>query len=68
MEMNVYYTVFLWVFAFLLGLGIALFATPKAECQMCWTGTCFNSSMCGGEGCVCMKQGMDLTGKCYSMR
>ena len=59
------------IMALVLALGlIALqinLAPRKAECQLCFTGTCYNSSMCGGTGCVCLKFGMDLQGKCANI-
>lgn len=34
-----------------------------AECLYCYSGTCYNSSICG-RGCVCMKEGRAPSGTC----
>lgn len=36
-------------------------------CALCFDMECYNSSMCGGSGCVCFKKGMDLSGFCGSI-
>ena len=43
----------------------ALPPLPKARCAYCYVGECYNSSMCG-DGCTCLKRGLDLQGYCYS--
>jgi hypothetical protein len=40
-------------------------APPKAKCAWCYSGTCYDSSICG-SGCVCVKRGLDLSGECAS--
>jgi len=37
----------------------------QARCAYCYTGECYSSSMCG-DGCTCLKRGLDLQGYCYS--
>jgi|LakMenEpi03Aug12_release.lakeMendotaPanAssembly.Ray.scaffolds.fasta_scaffold759416_3 hypothetical protein len=49
----------------LLGTLLVMAAPPAADCATCPSFTCYNSAGCGG-GCVCLKQGMDLSGSCYS--
>lgn len=36
-----------------------------AKCAYCFSGQCISSANCG-SGCVCMKQGLDNLGYCYS--
>lgn len=50
----------------LVGIGGYLFTAKPCVAGFCFTGTCFNSSGCG-QGCICLKEGMDLRGKCYSV-
>ena len=40
-------------------------APPKAKCAWCYSGTCYNSSICG-SGCVCVKRGYSPSGECMS--
>ena len=53
----------------ILVLGSALLmgdavSPPQARCAFCYTGPCYNSMICG-QGCTCLKRGMDLQGYCY---
>lgn len=50
--------------AVLVGLGATVYAR-RAECVFCYSGPCYNSSICNG-GCVCLKRGLDVSGYCYS--
>lgn len=38
----------------------------KAHCIYCFTGTCYNSMICG-SGCVCMTTN-GISGKCVSFK
>lgn len=49
-----------------IGVGMA-FKPPRAECWGCYDGPCYNSLGCG-MNCVCLKQGLDLDGRCFSMQ
>lgn len=54
-----------------LALGVAALQSAvepaPAKCAFCFETSCFDSSMCGGPGCVCIKRGMDLQGFCGSI-
>jgi len=48
-------------------IGIAFAVGPsRAKCYGCFDGTCFGSAMCG-PNCVCLKQGLDTQGRCFSV-
>jgi hypothetical protein len=44
--------------------GLWLVAPAPAQCQWCYQGPCIDSVICG-DGCRCMKKGIDLEGSCY---
>ena len=44
---------------------LALSLLPaSAECQLCYSGPCINSSICGD--CFCAKQGLEMEGVCVA--
>ena len=45
--------------------ALALRPEP-ARCFGCYSGKCYSGAICGRK-CVCMKQGLDIHGFCYSM-
>lgn len=46
--------------------GVAVGLAPRAaECAYCYSGDCYNSSICG-HGCACLIPGGQFKGKCYS--
>lgn len=44
-------------------LGLYLSLPKQATCAWCPTYTCYGS--CAGD-CFCLKEGMDVSGKCFS--
>lgn len=44
--------------------GVAVFRVSTARCGMCYSGECYNNIVCG-QGCVCLKRGLDVSGYCY---
>ena len=46
-------------------LGAQAANAPPARCAHCPTFDCHTTSICG-HGCFCLKQGMDILGKCFS--
>ncbi len=51
--------------ALFIGIGGYLLTAKPCMAGFCFTGTCYSSSGCG-EGCLCLKKGMELSGECYS--
>jgi len=49
----------------LIATATFMFTAKPADCAFCATYPCFQSNVCG-TNCVCLKQGMDLQGQCYS--
>jgi len=47
-------------------LFLPALAPSKAECAFCYTGDCYSSVICG-TGCMCLKEGLDVKGRCYSV-
>jgi hypothetical protein len=56
---------------FVIVLGLAacalLVGADRAECRHCRSTQCRDSASCGGSGCLCIKQGRDRRGTCYSV-
>lgn len=49
-----------------LAATILLGAPAPARCAFCWSDTCTGPFQCGIR-CVCITQGTDLSGYCYSI-
>lgn len=54
--------------AFVVASSAWLGLEQPAHCAVCYTGKCYDSGMCGAHGCVCLKSGMDLWGRCVSFQ
>lgn len=49
----------------LLVLGFTLVPTQTAFCASCRKSYCYTDQMCG-QKCVCLKQGKNVKGSCFS--
>lgn len=57
-----------WIVATVVVVVLVLavvFTARQCEAGFCPSWRCFSSSSCGSD-CVCMKQGMELQGRCVS--
>ena len=46
--------------------GAYIYQTRPCFGAFCPSYKCYSTSSCGGRGCICLKEGMDFSGKCYS--
>lgn len=55
------------ILSFIMGIGSLLYYTKPCFGGGCFDVTCFSSSTCAGDDCVCLKKGSQPTGTCYSI-
>lgn len=48
-----------------IAIGMA-FKPSRARCTWCYSGQCWDSGICG-QGCLCLKRGLDVSGYCYGV-
>lgn len=64
---NVYRTLAIVAVVLTAVVGYNLYEPPPAKCALCFDSDCYSSNECGGDGCVCLRKPMEMTGRCFSL-